>query len=295
MTPLQAARSVLFVPAHRPDRYAKAGASGADRVCIDLEDAVPPAARAAARATLMAWLREQPSAHRYGVRINGLHTADGLRDLLALQEAAARPAFVMLAKAESANDMTLLAAQLPGLPLVALIESACGLRAAADIAAAHPRVQALMLGGADLAADLGCAFAWEPLQQARSALVVAAASVTAAAVASATATATASRGLAVWDVPWLDIADAAGCQAETARAVALGFTAKAVIHPTQVAAVHAGLCPTSQALAQARQVVQAARDNAGAFMLDGRLVDRPVLLAAQRVLRLGGVQIDIES
>ena len=287
MTPLQAARSVLFVPAHRPDRYANAGASGADRVCIDLEDAVPPAARAAARATLMAWLREQPSAHRYGVRINGLHTADGLRDLLALQEAAARPAFVMLAKAESANDMTLLAEQLPGLPLVALIESACGLRAAADIAAAHPRVQALMLGGADLAADLGCAFAWEPLLQARSALVVAAASVTAAA--------TASRGLAVWDVPWLDIADAAGCQAETARAVALGFTAKAVIHPTQVAAVHAGLCPTSQALAQARQVVQAARDNAGAFMLDGRMVDRPVLLAAQRVLRLGGVQIDTES
>ena len=288
MTLLQAARSVLFVPAHRPDRYAKAGASGADLVCIDLDDAVPPAARAAARSTLVAWLGEQPLTHPYGVRLNGLHTADGLRDLLALQDAAARPAFVMLAKAESANDMTLLAAQLPGLPLVALIESARGLRAAADIAAVHPQVQALMLGGADLAADLGCAFAWEPLLHARATLVLAAAT----AVATAAASLTAARSLAVWDVPWLDIDDAAGCQAETARAVALGCTAKAVIHPAQVAAVHAGLCPTPQALVQARQVVQAARENTGAFMLEGRMVDRPVLLAAQRVLRLGGDRID---
>jgi citrate lyase beta subunit len=86
-------------------------------------------------------------------------------------------------------------------------------------------------------------------------------------------------------MPWLDLDDAEGCRAETARVAALGYTAKSLIHPAQVAPVHAGLAPTPQALAQAQRVVDACAHEAGAQRLDGRLVDRPVLLAAQRLLR----------
>ncbi len=269
---LRHARSLLFVPAHRPERYAKAAASGTDVVCIDLEDAVPPDARPEARQAVIAWLQAQPAGHGFGVRVSRLGSTDGLRDVLALHDAGVQPAFVMLAKTESAAEVTLLGQLLPGLPLIALLESARGLHAACDIAAtasAGIGLQALMFGGADLAADLGCDFSWEALLQARCRLVAAAA----------------TQGLASIDVPWLDLGDAEGCRAETARVAALGYTAKSLIHPAQVTPVHAGLAPAPQALAQAQRVVDACAHEAGAQRLDGRLVDRPVLLAAQRLLR----------
>jgi citrate lyase beta subunit len=283
---IRTARSLLFVPGNRPERFAKAEAAGADLVCIDLEDAVPPDQRAAARQAVLEHLRRLPAGHRTGVRISGLGSADGLHDVLALAqtrahaqaEAAPRPApaFVMLAKAEHAEQIVLLAGHLSGLPLIALIESARGLHQAAAMAGAHPQLQALMFGGADLAADLGCALAWEPLLHARCALVAAAA----------------SQGLGLLDVPWLDVSDSAGAQAETARVAGLGFSGKACIHPVQVALVHAALLPCPEAVARARRVLAATGDAAAdtaAVLVDGRLVDRPVVLAAQRLLARAGV------
>ena len=269
---LPAFRSLLFVPGDRPERFVKAGSCGADLACIDLEDAVAPAARAQARVAVLSFLQQQPTGHHYGLRISGLTTADGLRDLLALREACAAPAFVMLAKADNAEQIALLAAQLPGLPLIALIETSAGLQAAPRIACAHGQLQALMLGGADLAAELGCAFAWEPLLHARSVLVAAAA----------------GAGRVAIDVPWLDVADAEGARQETQRVAALGFTAKALIHPSQVVPVHAGLMPSSADLARARRVVQACADGPAAALLDGILIDRPVLLSARRILLRAG-------
>ena len=288
---IASARTLLFVPADRPERYAKAAASGADLVCIDLEDAVAPAARAQARVSLMSFLKAQAQGHPFGLRINPWGSADGLRDVLALREvfappdAAPNPAFVMLAKTQCANDVALLAEHLPGLPLVALIESAQGLHAAADIAGASAQLRALMFGGADMAADLACAFTWEPLLHARCTVVAAAA----------------RHGLASFDVPWLDVADPAGAAAEALRAVQLGFTGKGLIHPSQVAPVHSALQPTPEALARAQRVVRALAQamgqavgqavGQGAVLVDGRMVDRPVLLAAQRLLRRAGVPV----
>jgi (S)-citramalyl-CoA lyase len=278
MTPIAKARSLLFVPGDRPERFAKATASGADLVCIDWEDAVAATSRAHARQASLQFLREQTAAHADGIhacglRINRLSSSDGLRDVLALQDAGATPAFVMLAKTESAADVALLATHLPTVPLIALIESARGLHAAAAIAQAHVQMQALMLGGVDLAAELGCEFAWTPLLHARSTLVAAAA----------------SAGLPCIDVPWLNVADAPGAQQEAAQAAALGFSAKALIHPNQVAPVHAGLRPSEAAVAHARRVVQAAAQGShAAILLDGKLIDRPVVLAAQRLLRRAG-------
>ncbi|HEY1131264.1 MAG TPA: aldolase/citrate lyase family protein [Roseateles sp.] len=269
---IASARSLLFVPGDRPERYAKAGAAGADLVCIDLEDAVAPPARAQARVDALAFIAAQPVGHRYGLRINRFASSDSPRDLVALLDAAGtRPAFVMLAKAECAHELRLLAGLLPAVPLIALVESPHGVAHAAEMATV-PQVAALMLGGADLAAELGCDFAWEPLLGARHALVAAAA----------------QAGVAVIDVPWLDVADAIGAQAETARVAALGFTAKALIHPNQVAPIHTGLRPAQEVLTRARRVVGACAAGPAAALLDGRLIDRPVLLAAQRVLRRAG-------
>jgi (S)-citramalyl-CoA lyase len=264
---LMDARSLLFVPGNRPERFAKAAASGADVVCIDLEDAVPPSEREAARAHVLALLASQTLGHRFGVRVSALTTDDGRRDLQALHAAA--PCFAMLSKTESAAQLEALAAQMPGVAQIALIEGAAALLAAAAIADARSPLAALMLGGADLAAELGCEFAWEPLLFARSTIVAAAA----------------SRQLASIDVPFLDVADAQGAQAEASRVAALGFSAKAAIHPSQIAPLHAGLAPSAQAVERARRVTQATQTNEGAWLLDGRLVDRPVLLAAERVLR----------
>jgi (S)-citramalyl-CoA lyase len=290
---IASARSLLFVPGDRPDRFAKAGAAGPDLVCIDLEDAVAPSARPQARAAIQEFLAQQTGHHRYGVRINRWTSADGLRDVLhfagSLQDAGpasarpafespafASPAFVMLSKTENAVQVQMLATHLPGVPVIALIESAAGLLAAAEIAKAHPQLQALMLGAADLVAEVGCEMAWEPLLHARCALVLAAA----------------ASGLAAIDVPWLDVSNAEGAKLETQRAAALGFSAKAAIHPLQITPIHAGLRPTEMALRLAQRVVDAAQraEQAGsaAVLLDGRLVDRPVLLAAQRTLRRAG-------
>jgi (S)-citramalyl-CoA lyase len=267
------ARSLLFVPANRPERCAKALAAGADLVCVDLEDAVPAAERSSARQALLPWLASLPAGHRAGVRINTLRSADALHDLIALQSVQGAPAFVMLAKAESAEQLRVLAAQLPGVPLLALVESARGMVHAPAMAQAAPELPSLaglMFGGADYAADIGCAFAWEPLLHARSSLVAAAA----------------IAGLACLDVPFLDLADSTGLAEETRRAAALGFTGKALIHPAQVQAVHAALRPAEAALAQAERVLAAAAQAAGGVArVDGRMVDRPVVLAAERTVR----------
>ena len=271
MNIVRQARSLLFVPGNRPERFAKAAAAGADLVCIDFEDAVPAGERAAARAAAIVHLASLSAPHRIGVRFNRIGSADGLRDILALADAVSKPAFVMLAKSESAEQINLLAGHLSGTPLIALIESARGIQAAGEIAVAHPQLHALMLGGVDLAAELGCQLAWEPLLHARATLVVAAA----------------SASLGLLDVPWLDVADAEGARAETARVAALGFTGKACIHPSQIAAVHAGLAPAPEALERARRITAAAGAagaDAPAVLVDGRMVDRPVILAAQRLL-----------
>jgi citrate lyase beta subunit len=183
---------------------------------------------------------------------------------------------VMLAKTESAEQLQAVAAARAGTPLIALIETAAALFAAPAIARGHPQLQALMLGGADLSAELGCDFAWEPLLFARGQLVAAAA-------------VTAPAQLGCIDVPFLNVADADACRAEAARVAALGFTAKALIHPSQAAPVHAGFAPTPAALAHAQRVVEATTSGGGALLVDGKMVDRPVLIAAQRTLRRAGL------
>jgi citrate lyase beta subunit len=267
-------RSWLFCPATRPERLPKAETSGADAVVVDWEDAVAPADKDRARAAALPFLCSPATGARRCLRPNALRTADGLRDLLALLDAGAVPDAIVPAKTESAEELRILDAVLGGpharIRFLPLIETARGLAAAAEIAA-HPRVAGLVLGGADLAADLGAELAWEPLLWSRSRLVQA------AAVA----------GIAVVDVPCLAFDDDAALAAETRRVRALGFTGKLAIHPRQVAIVNAAFTPDPAEVVQARRIVEAAAAAAGGVaVVDGRMVDAPVVRAAERVLAL---------
>ncbi|HYG91280.1 MAG TPA: CoA ester lyase [Azospirillum sp.] len=269
-------RSYLFVPGARPDRFAKALAAGADAVIIDLEDAVAPADKEAARAAVCAFLQERPAGDaEVFVRTNSLRSRIGLLDLLALTDGGA-PGWtgILLPKVDGAADVRLAADLLDerGLPgvLGALIESADGLENVMAIAAAS-RLAFLMFGGADLSAELRVPLAWEPLVHARARVVHAAA----------------RYGLDALDMPWIALDDEAGYANELARSVALGFTARAAIHPKQIAAIHAALAPPADAVARAERVLAAfAAAGGGVCTLDGKLVERPVVLACQRVLAL---------
>jgi citrate lyase beta subunit len=263
-------RSLLFVPGARPERFDKAMAAGADMVCIDLEDAVPPDQKAAARATTLAWLAAQPIGAPVGLRINGLGTIEGLRDLVALAESRAHPTLLMLPKAGHAEEIrivrTILGEKTP--PLWPIVESASALKAAWDIVAA-PGVEGVLFGGADYSADLGVAMDWEPLFLARSTL----------------AAACANAGAQLLDVPHIDVKDDAGLDVGTRRVKALGFTGRACIHPSQVSTVNQVFSPTDAEIAQARRVLEAfAAAGGAAALLDGKLIEAPVIRSAERVL-----------
>lgn len=281
MPDLNLARSLLFTPGSRTDRFAKALASGADGLIIDLEDAVAPADKDSARGAVFDWLRGRPARPRADfllcLRINSVFTAPGLADLLAVVAAAREgvlPDALLLPKVESAVEVDLVARQLRqagggAVNLVALIESAAGLEAAPAIARAAPAVKALAFGGADLAADLRAAFAWEPLLAARSRVVQAAA----------------MAGIAVIDVPYLDIENDAGLTDECARVRALGYFGKLAIHPRQVAGINVAFTPTPAEIEFAEGVAAAyAAANGGVCTYRGKMVDEPVMQSARRIL-----------
>jgi (S)-citramalyl-CoA lyase len=271
----RARRSWLFTPATRPDRFARAGEAGADVLIIDLEDAVAPGDKDRARAAALAQLDAgRGTAPIQAVRVNGLRTRAGLEDVRLLLESRTGPDTVILPKVETPDEPRLMDAWLAeaGSPagLVALIESARGLEAAPEIARSTPRLSALMFGAADLAADLGAPAAWEPLLYARSRVVAAAA----------------AAGIGAIDAPFFDLKDQTGLEAELRAAVALGFTAKAAIHPGQVAAINAALTPSVAAVAEAREIL--AQNEAGVGVVGGRMVDEAVARRARRILAAVG-------
>lgn len=275
-------RSLLFVPGTRPDRFAKAAASGADAVCVDLEDAVPPGRKDEARGEALRFLAETGGAacDRL-VRINGVRSEPGLRDLLAVIEARPDRGTIAVPKIDSAEEVQwidqLLTAAGCGLRVVAQIETLRGVENATAIAGASLRLSGIMFGGLDLAAELGAPASWEALLHGRSRVIHAAA----------------LAGVPAIDMPFVDVGDPEGCGREARRALALGFSAKMVIHPTQVEVVNAAFSPTPEEIDQARRVIAALEEASGTaaggvVLLDGRMVERPVVLAMQRILARAG-------
>lgn len=257
-------RAPLFVPASRPDRFAKAAASGTDAVILDLEDAVAARDKIGARAHLGTPL----PGTRLIVRVNAADTDWHAGDIAALRHIAV--AAVMLPKAQSASDLTMLERVLGrDVAVIALVETAAGLAAARDLAR-HPMIRQLAFGSVDYCADLGCDPSREALLSARSELVLA------------------SRlaGIAPpLDGVTTDLSDAGAAADEARHARSLGMGGKMCIHPAQVPAVTQAFLPTARDIDWARRVL-AAGD--GAVAIEGEMVDAPVRRRAEAILAAMG-------
>ncbi|MDM7832512.1 HpcH/HpaI aldolase/citrate lyase family protein [Cellulomonas edaphi] len=264
MTGFAMGPALLFCPADRPDRFAKAAAR-ADAVILDLEDAVTAEAKPEARRNLA---RAGLDPARTIVRVNPAGTDDLLEDLHALVGTPYRT--VMLAKTAGAADVH----ELASYDVVALVETAVGVVEAAGIAAV-PNVVGLMWGAEDLVASMGgtasrdAAGAYRAVAvQARSTVLLAARAV----------------GKVAIDAVHVEIDDVDGLAAEATDAAASGFGATACIHPSQVPVVRAAYRPSEAEVAWARGVLAAAVGQHGAFRWEGRLVDGPILKHAEHVL-----------
>ena len=257
--------ALLFCPADRPDRYDKA-AERSDAVILDLEDAVDPENRAAARRALVAHPLDP---ERTVVRVNPAGSGAFREDLAALVRTDYRT--VLLAKARAAGQLSALG----DFDIIALCETAAGVVAAPAIAAA-PNVVALMWGAEDLVASLGgtsSRFAdgryRDVARHARSSVLLAAGAF----------------GKAAIDTVHVGIRDLSGLAAEAEDAAASGFDAVACIHPSQVDVIRAAYRPTEAEAAFARAVTDAATGASGVFQFQGAMVDEPVLRHAAEVLR----------
>ncbi|GAA4393997.1 HpcH/HpaI aldolase/citrate lyase family protein [Tsukamurella soli] len=255
--------AILFCPADRPERYAKA-ADRADAVILDLEDAVAAADRPAARRALV----DRPlDPARTIVRVNAAGTADFADDLQALARTDYRA--IMLAKTEQPVQLDLVDHD-----VVALIETPLGAVNAAAIAA-HPRCVGLMWGAEDLVAAMGGRSSRFPDGTYRD---------VARHVRSATRLAAAAFGRFALDAVHIDIADVDGLRAEALDAVALGYAATVCIHPSQVPMIRAAYRPTDDELAWAREVLGAQAGAHGVFAVRGQMIDAPLLAQARAIV-----------
>lgn len=257
------ARTLLFVPGDRPDRFTKAATSGADGIVLDLEDAVAPANKAVARENVRRWRADGGIGF---VRINDTTSAWYEEDLAALGD---QLCCVMLPKAETVHQITETCRRLSaGSRVIPILETAVGILDA-RILSAVPGVTRVVFGNGDLAAQVGVDHADRTaLLLARSAVVLA----------------SASNGIAPpLDGVTVSVNDAELIRADTKHAAALGFTGKLCIHPRQVPIIHQALAPTTAQIQWARKTLAMARDGS-ATVLDGQMIDKPIVDRARRLL-----------
>lgn len=269
MPNLSTARSFLFAPASDERKLAKALDAGADAVIADLEDAVVAAEKERARGVATSLLREPRADVLRLVRVNAVGTHWFADDLAAARELELDGIVLPKATPDAAPALAGL-----GAPVVAIVETAAGVRLAYELAVV-PEVACLMLGAVDLGLELGL----EPrpdgleLLYARSSLVVA----------------SAAAGLrAPLDQVWVDVRDGEGLRRDCALGRSLGFRGKACVHPAQVPVVNEAYAPSQDELGRAQEVVEAyeraAAEGAGAVALDGEMIDLPVVERARQLL-----------
>ena len=209
------------------------------------------------------------------MRINCLRTPEGLRDVLAILDSETPPPALMLTKVKTPDEVRLLDELLTGshghIRFHVIIETNDGLDAAYEIARASPRIDSLLFGAVDMAAELRTEVNWETLLYTRSRLVHAAA----------------GADVDLIDVPFLDLEDQAGLEAEAKACAALGFTGKAAIHPKQIPVVNAVFSPSAEDLDRARRIIDAFETgNSGLVVIDGKLIEKPVLRSMHRMVAI---------
>ena len=270
-------RSFIFSPGLKPEMFPKALACGTDIVCVELEDGIAPKDKDVARRNAIALFAEPQADDGVEriVRINCLREAFGLADVQAVLATDTPPPALMLPKVRTADEVVwldnLLTERGHDTRLHVIIETNAALEAVYDIAKASPRIDALFFGGVDMAAELRCKNAWEPLLYARSRIVHAAA----------------GQGLDVIDVPYLDLEDPEGMRREAELVRDLGFSGKGSIHPKQIGILNEVFTPGEASIAHARRIIKAFKDaDTGLVVVDGKLIEKPVLRDMHRIISI---------
>ena len=279
-------RSMLFLPGNTPNIIVNGDALGADNVILDLEDAVAPDQKDAARILVRSAIKAIGFKNvELTVRINSLDTPywkDDLEEIVPLA-----PNLIMPTKVNGPDDVHTLDAAISGIEaksglangtvkLIPLIETAKGLENAAAIAAACPRVAAIFLGAEDLTADLRCPRTKEGTEifYARSRMVSAAR----------------AAGIDVYDTPFTDVNDDEGIVKDAQFARSMGFTGKACISPRHVRAVNEAFSPTQKEINYAYEVLEAIRQakeqGRGAISLHGKMIDKPIVTRAEQTIAM---------
>ena len=270
-------RSFIFTPGLRPDMFPKALKSGADMVCVELEDGIAPKDKAQARTKALA-LFAQPQADD-GVerilRINSVRERFGIEDVQAILASATPPPAIMMPKVRTPDEVVMLDQLLSeaghATRLHVIIETNEGLEAAFAIAKCSSRIDGLFFGGVDMAAELRCVNAFETMIYARSRVVHAAA----------------AAGLDAVDVPFLDLDDPAGMRIEAEKVRDLGFSGKGSVHPKQIAALNEVFTPSEEKIARARRVIaEFEAADTGLVVIDGKLIEKPVLRDMYRIVAI---------
>ena len=270
-------RSFIFTPGLRPDMYPKALASGADIVCVELEDGIAPKDKTEARRNALA-LFEQPQADdgvERIVRINSMREHFGIEDVNAVLASTTPPPALMMPKVRAPDEVVMLDQLLTeaghATRLHVIIETNEGLEAAFEIARCSDRIDAMFFGGVDMAAELRCVNSYDTLLYARSRVVHAAA----------------AAGLDVIDVPFLDLDDPEGMRVEAKKVRDLGFAGKGSVHPKQIVALNEVFTPSTDKIAHARRIIaEFEKADTGLVVIDGKLIEKPVLREMHRIVAI---------
>lgn len=272
---IQKRRSFIFCPGNKPDMIPKALSSGADMVCIDLEDAIIPAHKDISRvSTVKAFENISiPSGVETLIRINDVNSKDGKEDIKAILNSSNTASGLMLPKIQSVDEVIDLENKIKlsnkVLNMHIIIETNKALENAWNIAHSSPLIKSLLFGGVDMSADLGCNGDWMSLLYARSRVVHAAA----------------GAGIDAIDVPFLDLEDMQGMQDEAQKSKNLGFSGKGSIHPKQIALLNNVFTPSEEEVEYANKVIKAFNDASdGLVVVDGKLIEKPVLRTALKII-----------
>ena len=270
-------RSFIFTPGLRPDMYPKALASGADVVCVELEDGIAPKDKAEARRKALALFeyRQSDDGVERIVRINSMRERFGIEDVNAILTSKTPPPALMMPKIRTPDEVVILDQLLTeaghDTRLHVIIATNEGLESAFEIAKCSPRIDAMFFGGVDMAAELRCQNSFDSLIYARARVVHA----------------SAAAGLDVLDVPFLDLGDPDGMRVEAEKVRDLGFAGKGSVHPKQIAALNKVFTPSEVQITRARRIIAEFEEaDTGLVVIDGKLIEKPVLREMYRIVAI---------
>jgi len=271
----RARRSFIFTPGLKPEMFPKALNCGVDMVCVELEDGIAPKDKKSARETAIELFKNDESQDQVEriLRINSIRTKFGLEDLTAVLNSSKPPPALMIPKVMDAEEMLIIDDLLTEAEvkcdLHPIIETNKGLENVFKIASSSKRIKTLFFGLIDMAAELRCKLTWEDLLYARSRVVHAAA----------------REGIDAIDGPYLDLQDPEGLERYCEQARNLGFTGKGSINPKQVPIINKIFSPSTQEVEKAERILKIFDEaDTGLVMVDGKLIEKPVLRQMQRTL-----------